>query len=216
MGVCALAVLAAGCAQPTEPAPAPSSTTSGAGQINPARIDRTRSELPGGYEVARYTTAPAPIVLWGFAEAAVSEPPQCAQLAAPAVDPATTRGWSASGPGGIVHTVVARAHGPQVPGSTLLAECAQWTVASGHTTGTVATRLGPVIDAATTVAMSTTATTLVEGGTQTRSRADTFVAYLDGHVCFVTLITDPGSPHPALGPGFAGDLLAGATSALRG
>ena len=216
MGVCALAVLGAGCAQPTESTPTASSTTSAAVQINPARIDRTRSELPGGYEVAGYTAVPAPIVLWGFGEAPVSEPPQCAELAAPAVEPASTRGWSASGPGGIVHAVVARTAGPQVPGSALLAECAQWTVASGHTTGTVTTQSGPSIDAATTVAISTAATTVVEGGTQTHSRADTFVAYLDGHVCFVTLITDPGSPHPALGPSFAGDLLTTAVSALRG
>lgn len=214
--MCAPVLVAVACGSPTPPTPLPSSPASTDMEITPARIDRTRAELPDGYEVAGFTAAPAPIALWGFGQAPVSEPPQCAGLAAPAVDPTTTRGWSASGPGGIVHTVVARAAGPQIPDSGLLADCVRWTVASGHATGTVTTQPGPGIDAATTVVMSTAVTTVVEGGTQTRSRADALVAYLDGHVCFVTLITDPGSPHPALAPGFAGDVLTAAVSALRG
>jgi hypothetical protein len=63
--------------------------------------------------------------------------------------------------------------------------------------------------------MSTAVATVVEGGTETRSRADTFVAYLGDHVCFVALITDPGSPSPNLDAGFAADLLATAVAALR-
>ena len=159
--------------------------------------------MPDGYEVAVYTGPAAPITVWGFGEAAVSEPPQCGALTAPAVEPDTTRGWSASGPGGIVYTV-------------LLAECAQWTVSSENTAGTVARQFGPAIDAAQTVAMSSSATTVVEGGTETRSHAETFVAYLDGYVCFVALVTDPGSPYPVLDAGFAANLLTTTVSALRG
>jgi hypothetical protein len=62
--------------------------------------------------------------------------------------------------------------------------------------------------------MSTAVTTVVEGGTETRSRADTFIAYLGGYVCFVLLVTDPGSPAP-LQPGFAAELLIEVVSALR-
>lgn len=172
--------------------------------------------MPDGYEVAVYTGPAAPITVWGFGEAAVSEPPQCGALTAPAVEPDTTRGWSASGPGGIVYTVVARAGQPVTPDPALLAECAQWTVSSENTAGTVARQFGPAIDAAQTVAMSSSATTVVEGGTETRSHAETFVAYLDGYVCFVALVTDPGSPYPVLDAGFAANLLTTTVSALRG
>lgn len=217
LGVVALALLSAACAQPPEPpAPAPSSTTPDTATINPARIDRARNGVPDGYEVTGYTGPPTPITLWGFADAAVSEPPQCLTLATPAVDHATTRGWSASGPGGIVYAVVARSLHPQAPDPALLAECAQWRLDSGRTAGTVATVPGPVVDAAQTAGMNTAATTVVEGGTQTRSGADTFVAYLGDYVCFIALVTDPGSPSPGLDAGFAADLLVETVSALRG
>lgn len=217
LGVCALALLGVACAQPPEPAaPAPSSATSPSVTVNPARIDRARNGVPDGYEVAGYTGPPTPITLWGFADAAVSEPPQCLALATPAVDPATARGWSASGPGGILYAVVARSVHPQAPDAALIAECAQWTLRSGRTEGTVTGRPGPVVDAAVTVGMNTAATTVVEGGTQTRSGADTFVAYLGDYTCFVALVTDPGSPSPALNADFAADLLVETVSALRG
>jgi len=64
--------------------------------------------------------------------------------------------------------------------------------------------------------MRTEAATVVEGGTETRSHADTFVAHLEGYVCLVALVTDPGAPHPALAPDFASNLLAETVSALRG
>ena len=105
--MCALALLCAACGRPPEPA-ATSSTEPRVVSVNPARIDRARSALPDGYEVAGYAEPSAPITLWGFGDAAASEPVQCGALVAPALDPATTRGWSASGPGGIVYAVVAR------------------------------------------------------------------------------------------------------------
>ncbi|MGZ8802726.1 MAG: DUF5642 family protein [Mycobacterium sp.] len=214
--VCALALLCAACGQPLEPTPTSSSTKSGSPEVNPAKIDRARDGLPNGYEVAAYTGPPTPITLWGFGVEAVSEPPQCLALAVPAVDPATTRGWSASGPGGIVYAVVARSVQPEAPDAALLAECAQWTLRSGRTEGTVTGQPGPAVDAAQALGMSTSATTVVEGGTETRSRADTFVAYLSDYVCFVALVTDPGSPSPTLESGFAAGLLVETVSALRG
>lgn len=213
--MCALAVLCAACGPRTQLAP-PSSAAGTHRDVNPARIDRTRDQLPDGYEVAGYTGPAAPITLWGFGDDAASQPPQCAVLTAPAVDPATTKGWVASGPGGIIYAVVARSGRPTVPDPALLAECTQWTVSSEHTTGTVTRQFGPAIEAAQTVAMSSSATTVVEGGTETRSHAETYVAYLDDHVCFVALVTDPGSPYPVLDSGFAADLLTATVSALRG
>lgn len=184
--------------------------------VNPARIDRARHDLPAGYEVTGYTGAPAPFAAWGFRDTAVADPVQCAALGAPAVDPATTKGWTASGPGGIVYAVVANA-APAAPlDPAVEAACGQWTVTSGPSTGTVAGLPGPDIAAADTVGMSTAVTTVVEGGTQTRSHADTFVAYLGEYVCFVAVVTDPGSLQPALEAGFASDLLAKTVSTLRG
>ena len=128
----------------------------------------------------------------------------------------TAKGWSASGPGGIAYAVVAAAVPPGVPDRVLRAECGRWTVSSGPTTASVTGLPGPVIPAAETVGMRTDTTTVVEGGTRTHSHADTFVAHMDGYICVVALVTDPGSPHPALGSGFASELLTETVSALRG
>ena len=208
-------LLCAACAQPSAPPPpvpeVPANLT-----VKPARIDRARDDLPAGYEVTGYTGAPAPFAAWGFRDSAVTDPVQCATLGAPAVDAATTRGWTASGPGGIVYTVVANASPGAALNPAVVAACERWTVASGPSTGTVTGLPGPDIAAADTIGMSTAATTVVEGGTETRSHAETFVAYLGEHVCFVTVVTDPGSPQPALGPGYASDLLVKTGSTLRG
>jgi hypothetical protein len=212
---CVLAFSCVACTQQPEPPQTPAAETPVNLEINPARIDRARDELPAGYEVTGYTGAPAPFAAWGFRDSAVSDPVQCAVLGAPDVDPATTLGWSASGPGGIVYAVVANAAAPS-PEPALIAACAQWAVTSGHTSGTVTGLPGPDIVAAETLGMSTAATTVVEGGTETRSHAETFVAFLGQYVCFVAVVTDPGSPQPALGPDFASDLLAKTVSTLRG
>lgn len=180
------------------------------------RIDRARGALPPGYEITGYSEAPTPLASWSFVEAVVADPPQCLALAAPAVESASVGGWSASGPGGIVFAVVARTGPLQPPAAELLAECAQWTLSAGHTTGTVIVQPRPNVDGARTVGMSAALATVVEGGTVTRSHADTVVAYLAGYVCFVTLVTDPGSPGPSLQPRFAADLLATVLAALRG
>ena len=173
--------------------------------------------LPEGYEVTPYTGGPTATALWGLREPAQADPPQCAELSAPTVDAASARGWSASGPGGIAYAVVVADPAGAPPGAEqAMADCPGWTVSSGPTTATVTQVPGPVIDAARTMGMRSEATTVVEGGTETRSHADTFVAYLQGWVCLVALVTDPGAPHPALAPDFASDLLAETVSALRG
>ncbi len=216
LAVCASVVLCAACGPSPGPEPATSALAPTAAVVNPARIDRSRSELPHGYEVSAYPGPPAPIAVWGLRAGSVTDPAQCAELATPAVDPATAKGWSASGPGGIVYAVVAAGLPTSRPDPALPGECGRWTVSSGPTTAVVTRLPGPVIDAADTVGMRTAATTVVEGGTETRSRAETFVAYLDDYVCFVSLVTDPGSPHAPLRAGFASDLLAETVSALRG
>ena len=89
-------------------------------------------------------------------------------------------------------------------------------MSAGRTSGSVALVAAPEIDGAATVGMDATATTDVEGGTETHSHADTFTAYLGDYVAFVTVVTDPGSPNPALGQDFAAELLVKTVSALRG
>lgn len=209
---CALALFGVACAQPAPPPPPATPDKPASTAVNPARIDRARHSLPDGYEVATYSGSPAPFAAWGLQESAVADPAQCAALGAPAVDPVSARGWSASGAGGIVYAVVAGA----APAPPLLEECARWTVTAGHAAATVTTRPGPDIDAAQTSAMSTAITIVVEGGTETRSHADTFVAHLGEHLCYVVVVTDPGSPHPGLPPDFGSDLLVETVSTLRG
>ena len=138
-------------------------------------------------------------------------------LAGPASDGGTTRGWSGSGPGGIVHAVVIGS--PTAPVTfdpAVLADCGQWTVISGNTSGIVNLIEAPDIDGADTVGMSTVATTVVEGGSEITSTASTFSAYLGDYLAFVTVVTDPGSPNPPLGQEFAAELLVKTVSALRG
>ena len=208
----------AGCGQPGSPS-ATSTTASSAteSQVNPVNIGRVRGDLPAGYEVADLSGPASPVAFWGFGPGWVTEPPQCGVLAGPATDDATTKGWSGSGPGGIVHAVVTGSPtSPVAFDPAVLAECGQWTVISGNTTGTVNLIGAPVIEGATTVGMDTVAKTVVEGGTETTSAVYTFSAYLGDHLAFVTVVTDPGSPNPPLGQEFAADLLVKTVSALRG
>jgi hypothetical protein len=209
----ALSLCVAACGQ--SPPSAPTTATSGASRaVNPARIDRVRADLPSGYEVAALSGRAAPVTFWGLGFDWAADPPRCGALADPVADAATTRGWSASGAGGIVYAVVAGSAATLDP--SLTDECRQWTVSAGRTSGSVTMVAAPAIDGATTVGLSTTATTVVEGGTETHSHADTFTAYLGGYVAFITVVTDPGSPNPSLGQDFAAELLVKTVSALRG
>lgn len=217
-GVRLFALLAAVClsaaACGTSPSPAPSTTTVSSASVNPARIERVRAELPSGYEVAALTGMAAPVAFWGLGPDWAADPPRCGALADPAAGATTTRGWSASGAGGIVYAMVAGSTATLDP--SLIDDCGQWSVSAGHTSGAVTFVAAPAIDGSATVGLSTTTTTVVEGGTETHSHADTFTAYLGDYVAFVTVVSDPGSPNPPLGQGFAADLLVKTVSALRG
>jgi hypothetical protein len=208
----------AACGEPDTPPPtssAPTSVTNA--QLNPAKVTRVRGELPAGYEVTDLSGPATPAAFWGLKPGWTTEPPQCAPLAGPPSDAGTTKGWSGSGPGGIVHVVVTGSPAsPVAIDAAVLADCGQWTVASGNTNGTVNLVEAPPIENATTVGMDARVDTVVEGGTQTASSAYTFSAYAEGYLTFVTLVTDPGSTSPALGPQFAADLLVKTVSALRG
>jgi hypothetical protein len=205
----ALSVCVAACGQPPSSAPSADPLT----RANPARIDRVRAELPSGYEVAALSSRVAPVAFWGLGPEWTADPPRCGALANPVADAATTRGWSASGAGGIVYAVVASSSATLDP--SLIGECGRWTVSAGHTGGTVAVVAAPAIDSAATVGLSSSTTTVVEGGTETHSQADTFTAYLGDYVAFITVVSDPGSTNPPLGQDFAAILLVKTVSALR-
>jgi Domain of unknown function (DUF5642) len=215
----AMALCVAACATTPDAGPAApttSSTANRAVKVNPANITRVRGELPPGYEVADVPGPASPVRLWGFGPDWTADPPQCAALADPVGDGAGVQGLSGSGPGGIVYAVVTGSPPASLnldPG--VLAECGQWTVTSGRTTATVNLIDPPHIDGVATVGMATDAKTTVEGGIETDSRARTFTAYLDGYVAFVAVVTDPGSPSPALGADFPAALLVKTVSALR-
>jgi Domain of unknown function (DUF5642) len=208
-----LSLCLAACGQ--SPTPALSRPTAGSSAaVNPARIERVRADLPSGYELAALSGRAAPVVFWGLGADWTADPPRCGALADPIADSSPPRGWSASGAGGIVYAVVAGS--AATLDRSLLDECGRWTVSAGHTRVSVAPVVAPAIDGVATVGLSTSTTTFVEGGTETRSHADTFTAYLGDHVAFVTVVTDPGSPNPALGQDFAAELLTKTVSALRG
>ena len=212
------ALLLAACAtQPAGPAVSTTAATAAAatGPINPANIKRIRPALPAGYEIADVSGPLSAAGLWGFGSGWTAQPTQCGALADPAPADAGARGYSASGSGGIVYVVVA-APGRPAPDPGLIGECGQWTMAFAHTSGTARLVDAPRIDGVETVAMAVDTRTVVESGTQTDGQAATDMAYLGDHVVFVTLVTDPGSPHPPLNTQFVDDLLIETVSALRG
>lgn len=209
----ASAISAAACGTAERP-PDQAHSSEAAVTVNPARIDRARTALPAGYEFADLEGPAGPITAWGYGAQWSTDPLRCAALADPAAGATSADGWSASGPGGIVYAVVAAAPGDADP--AVIDECGRWTISGGRTTGTVTLEPAPVIDHAPTVAMATASKTVVEGGTETRSHADTVIAYLGDYVAFVAVVTDPGSPNPQLGSDFAANLMAETVSALRG
>ncbi|MBB3749914.1 hypothetical protein FHT44_002375 [Mycolicibacterium sp. BK634] len=216
--VCLMALWLAACAAQPDTAPSTSSSPStppSVGPINMANIKRIRPALPAGYEIADVSGPLSAAGLWGFGSGWTAAPPQCASLADPAPADPGARGYSASGPGGIVYVVVA-VPGQGAPDGGLLGDCAHWTMAFAHTTGDVTLSDAPHIDGADTVAMTVATRTVVESGTETDGQAVTAQAYLDGHVVFVTLVTEPGSPHPPLDSHVVADLLGATVSALRG
>jgi hypothetical protein len=196
------------------PTAASSGSSAQSTEVHPANIARVRGDLPEGYEIADLTGRTAPLALWGFGPEWASDPPQCGALGVPAGEGATVVGWSGSGPGGIVYAVVADARvGLE---QAIVDDCGSWSVSAGHTSATVTLVAAPAVDGAATVGMSSDTTTRVEGGTETRSHADTFTAYLGDYVTYVTVVTDPGAAGPRLDGDFAAGLLRQTVMALRG
>lgn len=209
----AVAAGVAACSPVQVPAPTEATSPSAArAGVDPMRVERVRSDLPTGYEFTPLPARAAPIALWGLGPQWTADPASCAGLGDPAGD-GPVHGWSASGPGNIVYAVVA-ATGVGLDQAALDA-CGTWTLSAGHTAGVVTVVDPPVVEDAQTLGLSAEVTTTVEGGTETRSHAQTFVAYLSDHAAYVTVVTDPGSSAPALGPGFASDLLVKTVAALR-
>lgn len=212
---CAAVALCAACGPSDAPRPAAGSPepSSRSSAIDLANVARVRGDLPAGYEIAELAGRTTPLAFWGFGPQWVVDPPQCGVLSNPPVEGDTVRGWSGSGPGGIVYVVAARSAALE---PAVIGECGTSTLTAGQTSGTVTTVDAPAIDAATTLGMRTETTTTVEGGTETHSHADTFTAYLEGCTAYVTVVTDPGSSGPVLDAGFAAALLVKTVAALRG
>ena len=84
-----------------------------------------------------------------------------------------------------------------------------------HTGAQVRRTDAPDVDGADTVAWQARTRTVVEAGAENNSDIETAVASLDHHAAFVTVVTDPGSPNPPLGPDFVAELLATTVTALR-
>ena len=112
--------------------------------------------------------------------------------------------------------IVAAPTGPVTLDHVLAAQCRQWRMTGRRASARVRLIDAPHIDATETVGMAVDIVTSVEGGNEITSRASTFTAYLGVYYAFTTLISDPGSPHPALTPQFAADLLVKTVSAVRG
>jgi hypothetical protein len=203
----------AACSSAQAPAPTSASPPAVTAGVDPVRVERVRADLPTGYEFTPLPARTEPIALWGLGPQWAADPPACAALGDPAAG-AAVHGWSASGPGGIVYAVVADA-AVDVDPATVDA-CGSWRLSAGHTAGVVTVVDPPVVDGAPTLGLFADVTTTVEGGTETRSHAETFVAYLGDHVAYVTVVTDPGSSAQALGPGCASDLLGKTVAAVRG
>lgn len=213
VGAACLCVAACGASPQPSPPSAPAVTAAATGVIDPARIDRARYELPPEYEVADVSGRVTPLAQWGFGPEVNAEPSVCAAFGDPPVDRATVRGWAASGAGGIVYAVAADGTAGFDP--SVRDRCATWTMSAGPATGSFRLLDAPAIGAADTIGMAADINTVVEGGTQTRSHVETFVAAEQGRVVYVTVVTDPGSADPALGPHFAADLLTRTVGALR-
>lgn len=197
------------------PNPPPQSAVTAPREVNPANVIRVRSVLPQGYEAAELNGPVSAAGLWGFGTGWTADPPQCARLADPAPSDPGARGLSASGPGGTVFVVVS-ATTDDAALFDLLTQCDGWTMTFVHTSAEVTRIEAPVIAGAVTVTWRAATRTIVEAGSETNALATTASAYFDHHVAYVTLITDPGSPHRPLDSAFVADTLATTVAALRG
>ena len=184
--------------------------------VTPANIRRLRPAFPPGYELADVASARSPAGYWGFGGDFTSDPAPCADLANPVAGDAAPQGLDGSGAGGTVYAVVAESAPPPLLDRSVLDDCPRWSMVAGQTSATVELTQVPQIDGVPTVAMTTAARTIVEGGIATDLTVKTVTAYLGDYLAFVAVVTDPGAPQPPLPPDFAATLLVKAVAALRG
>jgi hypothetical protein len=213
----AVALLLAGCADPAGRGPTAPSTGPVTRHVDPDNIRRVRRDLPAGYEVRSVSGVTAPQEIWGIGGPGAANPGRCAALADPAAGRGqSARGISGSGAGGTVYAVVVAGPAGQVAlDQSLLGACRQWSLTGKRASAQVHLVDAPRIDGAETLGMAAEIITSVEGGNEISSRASTFTAYLGDYYTFTTLLSDPGSPNPALTQQFAADLLVKTVAALR-
>ncbi|QLL06579.1 DUF5642 family protein [Mycobacterium vicinigordonae] len=218
----AVALLTACAQQQPTTAPAslsaPTSSRPPGAVVNPGNIRRVARELPAGYEVSNTARAASPKALWGLGGDTAANPPPCLALADPGNGhQPNAQGVSASGPGGIVDSVVVTMSGGLAKlDRNVQTACAHWDLSAGRTLVSVGLVDAPHIDGADTCAMVADIRAAVESGSEIDSRAYTFVAYLGAYYVFTSLTTDPGSMLPPLPPQYAADLLVKTVSTLRG
>jgi Domain of unknown function (DUF5642) len=203
-------------AHPADRGPVPS-TNPAIRHVDPDNIRRVRRDLPPGYEVRGVSGVAAPQEIWGIDRTGAANPGRCAALADPGGGHGqSAHGISGSGAGGTVYAVVvAVPSGPVALDQSLLVQCRQWSLTGKRASARIHLVGPPHIDGAETLGMDAEVTTSVEGGNEIGSRASTFTAYLGNYYAFSTLVSDPGSPNPALTQQFAADLLVKTVSALR-
>jgi hypothetical protein len=216
-----LIVLAALCltacaGQPATPATTSRESSPGqAGHVTPSRIGALRTAFPPGYQVGEVSSPRSPAGSWGLGADFTADPAACAALANPVSGDAPPQGIAASGPGGIVYAVVVASAPPPTLDPAVVADCAHWSMGAGRTSATVDLTPAPDIQGVATLGMATATRTVVEGGNETDGQIRTVTAYLGDYLVFVALVTDPGSPQPALPPDFADTMLVTAVATLR-
>ncbi|MFL0240230.1 DUF5642 family protein [Mycobacterium sp. SMC-17] len=202
-------LLCAACGSTTPPTRP--TTPAAAKPADPAAIGRMRQHLPKnlqGYEFGALPAPAVPTTFWGMSAGSAADPPDCAALMAAPAD--GVRGWSASGPGGIVYATAA----PAAP--ALAGGCDTWTLSTARARAAVDLTDAPQVADARTLGMTAHITTSVENGAQTHSQATTLIAYVDTLAVSVTMVTDPGAVAPALPADLPATLLDAAVRSVRG
>jgi len=205
-------LLCAACGSTTEPTRP--TTAAAAKPADPAAIGRMRQHLPKVLQSYEFGALPAPAAtttFWGMSSGATADPPDCATLAAAPADAA--RGWSASGPGGIVYATAAPA---VAPAPELTGACPTWTLSTERARAAVDRIDTPQITDTRTLGLTAHITTSVENGAQTHSQATTLIAYVDTLAVSITMVTDPGAVAAPLPPDLPATLLDAAVRSVRG
>lgn len=208
----AAVLLCAACGSTTPPTRP--TTPLAAKPADPAAIGRMRQHLPKdlrGYEFAALPAPAAPTTFWGMSAGSAADPPDCAALMAAPAD--GVRGWSASGPGGIVYATAAPA---VAPAPDLVGDCHSWTLSTDRARAAVDLTDAPQVADARTLGLTAHITTSVENGAQTHSQATTLIAYVDTLAVSVTMVTDPGAVAPPLPAELPATLLDAAVRSVRG